>query len=256
MKKWLIEKLEGKEKIVSAALTIPIIAAGSMCGACAAGCPYGLVNDPYPGQCPRYIDITGDGICDLSQGAVSASTTNTTDTSNTDTSNSATMGSDHAANSSYVDTNSINHENVNASAVSDSGTGLYNFGDGGGYHVLPVSMLLFGGYFFTHFLFNKGILSRRKHRRLWNLLLTAGYAGTGITGVLLIFIINLGVKTVLNPSITYWHGELAILMVIGTLIHLHLYKKPLKRMFKVIFRSSSSSEVLKESVKNPTRSSK
>ena len=53
MKKWLIEKLEGKEKIIGAVLTIPIIATGSMYGACAAGCPYGLVNDPYPGQCPR-----------------------------------------------------------------------------------------------------------------------------------------------------------------------------------------------------------
>jgi hypothetical protein len=29
-------------------------------------CPYGLVNDPYPGQCRRYVDLNGDGICDLS----------------------------------------------------------------------------------------------------------------------------------------------------------------------------------------------
>ena len=30
-------------------------------------CPYGLVNDPYPGECQRYIDQNGDGICDLSE---------------------------------------------------------------------------------------------------------------------------------------------------------------------------------------------
>ncbi len=29
-------------------------------------CPFGLVNDPYPGQCPRYTDLDGDGICDYS----------------------------------------------------------------------------------------------------------------------------------------------------------------------------------------------
>lgn len=29
-------------------------------------CPFGLVNDPYPGQCPRYSDLDGDGICDYS----------------------------------------------------------------------------------------------------------------------------------------------------------------------------------------------
>jgi hypothetical protein len=29
-------------------------------------CPRGLVNDPYPGQCRRYTDRNGDGICDYS----------------------------------------------------------------------------------------------------------------------------------------------------------------------------------------------
>jgi hypothetical protein len=30
-------------------------------------CPRGLVNDPYPGQCRRYIDANDNGICDLSE---------------------------------------------------------------------------------------------------------------------------------------------------------------------------------------------
>lgn len=30
-------------------------------------CPFGLENDPYPGECGRYIDTNNDGICDLSQ---------------------------------------------------------------------------------------------------------------------------------------------------------------------------------------------
>ncbi len=32
-------------------------------------CPFGLEDDPYPGECKRYIDTDGDGICDLSQPA-------------------------------------------------------------------------------------------------------------------------------------------------------------------------------------------
>jgi hypothetical protein len=32
-------------------------------------CPYGLVNDPYPGRCGRYRDSNGNGYCDLSQSA-------------------------------------------------------------------------------------------------------------------------------------------------------------------------------------------
>ncbi len=30
-------------------------------------CPFGIVNDPYPGECRRYVDRNGDGICDLSE---------------------------------------------------------------------------------------------------------------------------------------------------------------------------------------------
>jgi len=30
-------------------------------------CPRGLVNDPYPGKCRRYVDNNGNGICDLSE---------------------------------------------------------------------------------------------------------------------------------------------------------------------------------------------
>lgn len=32
-------------------------------------CPYGKVNDPYPGDCDRYVDVDKDGICDHSQPA-------------------------------------------------------------------------------------------------------------------------------------------------------------------------------------------
>ncbi|XRO75311.1 hypothetical protein ACO3TA_00045 [Methanocaldococcus sp. 28A] len=32
-------------------------------------CPFGIVNDPYPGKCGRYIDTNHDGICDHSEPA-------------------------------------------------------------------------------------------------------------------------------------------------------------------------------------------
>lgn len=32
-------------------------------------CPKGLVDDPYPGECSRYVDTDNDGICDHSQPA-------------------------------------------------------------------------------------------------------------------------------------------------------------------------------------------
>jgi hypothetical protein len=48
-------------------------------------CPKGLVNDPYPGACRRYVDTNGDSICDLSQSKPAASTTTTTQPKETTT---------------------------------------------------------------------------------------------------------------------------------------------------------------------------
>lgn len=171
----------------------------SLEGSCATSCPYGLVNDPYPGQCLRYTDLNGDGFCDFSQTSVSM----TTDTEIDETHQGD--ATDHTI------------ENVDV--------------DGVDYHIIPVTMIIIGLYLLTHYLFKKGYIRRSKHRRLWNLFLTFGYAGTGFTGFLLIFFIKLGIKTALNPSVTYWHAEMSILMVVATLLHIHIYWKPFRSIF-------------------------
>ena len=242
-----VAKIPMKQKLFAAVSTIPFIAAATMSGSCATSCPYGMINDPYPGQCTRYIDINGDSICDLSQATAAVTTTDTSTTSTDDTTTRTTdSGTGHGAN---ADT-SIQDQptDANATTIPDS-TSLDSGNlqaDTTNYYVLPVTILLIGGYLFTHYLFKKGILKRNKHRRIWNLLVTAGYLGTGVTGILLTLMINLGIRTALNPSITYWHAEMAILMVIGTMFHIHLYWKPFKNMFRVLFGIKSNLR------KNPT----
>lgn len=232
-----------KQKIIGALTTVPFIVASSMQGACAGGCPYGLVNDPYPGNCSRYIDLNGDGICDLSQ---SVTTTTDTSSSSADLSTSSQdadtgINGDHESYTANIDPS--NTDTSSAAIVSDSGN-LDNSPqtDPTNYHVIPITLLIIGGYLFSYYLFKKGILKPQKHKRIWNLLLMVGYLGTGVTGILLTFMINLGISTIYNPSITYWHAEISILMVIGTLIHIHIYKKPFKNMFKVLFGFKSNSK--------------
>ena len=224
-----------KARLITALSSIPVIAAMGMSESCAASCPYGLVNDPFPGQCPKYIDINGDCICDLSQAASTVTTDNsTTSTDNTQVTNTGDQGNAQGAVSDQqVDSN--------ASTVPDSNTGIDNGNlyDGTGYHVLPISILLISDYLFTHYLFTKGILDRKKHRRIWNLLLTTGCIGMGSTGVILILLVNLCLRTALNPTITFWHVEFAVLMTITTLIHIHLNWKPFKNVFKVLLQQKS-----------------
>lgn len=219
-----------KGRLIGALSSIPALAALTMCGACAGGCPYGLINDAYPGQCPRYIDINNDGICDFSQTAATTTTDNPT-TSSTDQTGHTQGDVSNGANTDH-------NIDANASIITDHGDSASSgqfVEDGHGYYLLPVSMLLISGYLFTHYLFKKGIINQKKHRRLWNLLLTAGFMGTSSTGILLTFMINTGIRTALNPHITFWHVEMSILMVLSTLIHIHLYRKPSKNMFKVLF---------------------
>jgi len=55
-------------------------------------CPKGLVNDPYPGACRRYVDTNGDDICDLSQSKPEDTTTTTTPAATTTTSGEPPTG--------------------------------------------------------------------------------------------------------------------------------------------------------------------
>ena len=227
-----LAKIPLKEKLFAVVSTIPFIAITTMSGACATACPYGTVNCPYPGQCSRYIDVNGDGLCDLSQ-----TTTTTTDTTSADATTADTISNDTGhGNGANTDVTPDQQVDANATIPDSPNMDTENLNqDGNNYYVLPITLILIGVYLFTYYLFKKGILKRNKHRRIWNLLVTAGYLGSGVTGVLLTLMINLGIRTALNLPITFWHVELSILMVIGTIIHLHIYWKPFKNIFKVLF---------------------
>lgn len=237
-----------KQKIAGTLAATPLIAATTISGACAGGCPYGLVNDPYPGQCSHYTDLNNDGICDLSQSVTATSTSTDPTASSSDPSTPTQIDDRGNGVHNIYDGNS----DVNASFIQDPGSGNLENGsvDGTDYHVFPITLLIIGGYLFTYYLFQKGILKSQQHKRIWNMLLIIGYIGTSATGILLTLLINLGISTIYNPSITYWHVELAILMVVGTLIHLHIYKKPFKNMFKVLFSFKSRSKKKKNRIQS------
>jgi hypothetical protein len=60
------------KKIISSVLTLLVFSAGVMTfpGSAYAqwnDCPLGRVNDPFPGECGRYVDSDGSGFCDHSE---------------------------------------------------------------------------------------------------------------------------------------------------------------------------------------------
>lgn len=231
-----------KQKIIGVAATVPIIAASTMSGVCAASCPYGIVYCPAPGQCHRYVDLDGNGQCDLSLSQVNAQSS-TASTGSSDNS-SSTSNSDNSSTNDPSGGVNLHHgtsdsSNASAATVQDPSSGIGG-STGTEFHIIPVTLLIIGAYFFTHYLFNKGILKPRKHKRIWNSLLMVGCIGSSITGVLLIYMINMGVALAYRDGLTYWHVELSLLMIIVAMIHFHIYRKPFKNMFKVLFPFKSN----------------
>jgi len=168
-------------------------------------CPYGTVDDPFPGQCPRYLDTNQNNICDHSESPSSASLNNT----------STTGPSNDGSASDFTDikgANSIPPENYNLISL------------------ITTTIIL---YLITYLLYLEELLNRSFYYHIWKYVLMVSFLATGITGLLLTIFINYGIFSSWNLTIDFWHAEFAIVMAVSTFLHLHLYWKQVKKVFKV-----------------------
>jgi hypothetical protein len=55
-------------KVARCGAVVALVGGGcSLATKAGATCPFGRTNDPYPGECSRYVDLNGNGYCDLSE---------------------------------------------------------------------------------------------------------------------------------------------------------------------------------------------
>jgi hypothetical protein len=174
-------------------------------------CPYGLVDDPFPGQCPRYVDTNQDGICDHSQSAPDGAV-NTTTTENL-TGSGKRNGS---------------QENISSGVINEP-----EEVPGAKFFLLPLVILAFLSYLVTYFLYVNQKLKRRPFYRFWNYILTSSFIVSGITGIMMIVLISYGIQTPWNISIDFWHAEFSIIMAVTSIFHIHLYWKQFKGIFRL-----------------------
>ena len=74
-------------------------------------CPYGTVDDPFPGQCPRYLDTNQNRICDHSESPSSGSLSNV---SLTEQANNSAANNNGTSNPNDIqNANSVPPENFN-----------------------------------------------------------------------------------------------------------------------------------------------
>lgn len=144
-------------------------------------CPFGLEDDPYPGECKRYIDTDGDGICDRSQPAPEDRNTNVVLT--------------------ISDSPSPERKSLPD----------YNF-----LEIFFITMLI---YFSGKFLARKLEISLCEEKKFWNLFLLISFIGSTGTGMILVFIRDYDWFKSINFNFLFWHVEFSIVMTLLGIFH-------------------------------------
>lgn len=195
-------------------------------------CPFGFEDDPYPGECKRYIDTDGDGICDLSQPAPEDRDTNIS-------------LNEENVNENIIDDNKYSEEIdekvmggffVTEAAsteitVSDSPSPPerkslpdYNF-----FEIFLISLLI---YFGGKLLARKLEISSCKEKKFWNVFLLISFIGSAGTGMILVFIRDYDWFRSINFNFLFWHVEFSIIMTLLGIFHALWHLKYYLSIFK------------------------
>lgn len=235
-------------------------------------CPKGVTSDcVYPGDCSRYVDTNGDGICDHSQSDPSATTTTaaptTTETSaatTVDTSSStivaaATGVAAVAASASDTTTTTTPSSggSGDASTAASTATAVTvatvatTTGDSGGtsflthYLVSPIAIGFFLIYGVSFVLYKTKRMRIATHRKIWNVLLLATFLITGVFGLILAIQLDYTLPFTIPVDLLFWHVEAGIVMTLISLFHMgwHFnYYRNLLRTSRTKVRAARAAE--------------
>ncbi|MBT4209793.1 hypothetical protein HON36_00605 [Candidatus Parcubacteria bacterium] len=164
-------------------------------------CVHGEINDPYPGNCARYIDTDNDAICDHSQPAL-------------------VDRKDDIKVVTAIEIEQDFDNKVDKKQIS------------GIYHLIPIALPLFVLYILSHILSKKRIISVINHRKFWNLLLLISFVISGGLGILLIININFNLNIPLPFDMLFWHVEIGIVMFAITICHISWHLSYFKNILK------------------------
>ena len=240
-------------------------------------CPKGLVNDPFPGACGRYVDTNDDSICDLSQSKPSDSTITTaapkSTTTTTLTVTTATSGEPPSGDcplgpcvgcgacvsiGSIVSVSATGEAGgtgpavlLAASATSATTSTTTPVGGGGGsslfthYKVSPIALGFFLIYAVSFVLYKSKRIRVATHRKIWNALLLSTFLITGVFGLILTIQLDYELPFTMPINLLFWHVEAGVVMTLISLFHVgwHLnYYRNLLRSSRKKVRAARAAE--------------
>jgi len=194
-------------------------------------CPFGLEGDPYPGECKRYIDTDGDGICDLSQPAPEDRNANISlnkenvkeniidDNKYSEESNEKVTGGFFVAEAASTQKTVSDSPSPERKSLPD-----YNF-----LEIFLVALLI---YFGGKFLARKLDINLCKEKKFWNVFLLISFIGSAGTGMILVFIRDFAWFRSINFNFLFWHVEFSIVMTLLGIFHALWHLKYYLSIFK------------------------
>jgi len=196
-------------------------------------CPFGLEDDPYPGECKRYIDTDGDGICDLSQPApedrnAKENVSDINDSKYSEGIDEKVTGRFFVAEAASTETTVSDSPSPERKSLPD-----YNF-----LEIFFVSLLI---YFGGKFLARKLEISSCKEKKFWNVFLLISFIGSAGTGMILVFIRDYDWFRAINFNFLFWHVEFSIVMTLLGIFHALWHLK----YYLSIFRGKKKDNVCK-----------
>ena len=195
-------------------------------------CPWDEID--CPGKCGRFFDADGDGFCDY--GRVSKVVKTDTVVKN-DSVVVKPLNTDKQVNPSVqngsTDVGNQNHDSIEADSVMpvDSETEAKKPSTARTYSLLLITLLCFGLYGFTSFLYEMKLFRKYVHRRIWNILLLITFLTTAILGIILVVQINYQIDSTMIRDYLYWHVQFGIAMTVISLIHIVWHWKYFYRIF-------------------------
>jgi len=203
-------------------------------------CPYGLENDPYPGECKRYIDTDSDGICDHSQPTpedrdtgIVLSDNNINENIKEDIDYSEEIR--EKVTGSFFVAEAASTQNIVSDSPSTKKKTLpdYNF-----LEIFFITLLI---YFGGKFLARKSDISIGQERKFWNTLLLVSFIGSAGTGMILVFIRDYHWFRSINFKFLFWHVEFSIAMALLGIFHALWHLK----YYLLIFKKKKKGKICK-----------
>lgn len=185
-------------------------------------CNKGRINCSYPGRCHSYTDTNKDNICDRSQSAPQAVTSQTSPTTpKTNIQKNSLDNTVTQSNTGLIDEN----------AGAGSENNIENFQQS--YYFIPILFTLALFYSITWFLSNKRFINQMLHRKIWNVVLLISIVVSALLGLLLILNIDFNLDITLPFNMIFWHVEAGIALSIISCFHIIWHRKYFLKMFKI-----------------------